>query len=265
MQSYLNLLHKIRQHGELRPNRTGTDAYSIFGHQLRINLQQGFPLLTTKKVHFPSVVHELLWFISGDTNVKYLQDNGVRIWDEWADKQGELGPVYGKQWRGWQAADGKQVDQLKQVMRSLRQDPHSRRHIIAAWNVGELDKMALAPCHILFQFYVDGKQRLSCHLYQRSADVFLGVPFNIASYSLLTMMMAHVLELQAGELLHSFGDAHLYINHLVQADEQLTRQPLSLPRLELNSKVDDIFAFTYDDITLRDYEPHPQIKAQVAV
>lgn len=281
MKEYLDLLRKVRNEGQLRPNRTGIDAYSVFGHQLRINLQRGFPLLTTKKIHFPAVVHELLWFISGKTNVRYLQDKGITIWDEWADELGRLGPIYGKQWRNWEGINGKQFDQLKNIINSLKQDPYSRRHIISAWNVAELDKMALVPCHILFQFFVGHKRNkqhnnkqptkpkevsyLHCHLYQRSADIFLGVPFNIAGYSLLTIMIAHTLGMQAGELVHSLGDVHLYNNHIDQADEQLSRKPLSLPQIELNPQVKDLFSFTYEDFKLKEYKSHPKIKASVAV
>lgn len=283
MQQYLDLLAKVRKEGELRPNRTGVPAYSIFGHQMQFDMQQGFPLLTTKKVHFSSVVHELLWFISGSTNIKYLNDNGVSIWDEWADAKGELGPVYGHQWRSWQTARGEQVDQLQQVINSLRQDPYSRRHIISAWNVGDLPDMALAPCHIMFQFNVSGGSAarenaedadsinsspqpiLSCHLYQRSADLFLGVPFNIASYSLLTILMAHTLGMRPGKFVHSFGDVHLYSNHVTQADEQLSRTPRALPQLQLVDAPQDIFAITADSLRLIDYSPLPNIKAPIAV
>ncbi len=279
MRQYLELLSKVRREGELRPNRTAVSAYSVFGHQLEIDLQQGFPLLTTKKVHFPSIVHELLWFISGSTNIKYLNENNVSIWDEWADAAGELGPVYGHQWRSWGTADGQQLDQLQQLINGLRTDPYSRRHIISAWNVGELPRMALAPCHLMFQFFVGnipqtrngsmlGKSTeptLSCHLYQRSADIFLGVPFNIASYSLLTIMLAHVLDMRPGKFIHSFGDVHLYSNHLTQADEQLSRRPKDLPRLKLDASARDIFSMTSDSIQLLDYNPLPGIKAAVSV
>ena len=277
MRQYLELLSKVRREGELRPNRTAVPTYSVFGHQLEIDLQQGFPLLTTKKVHFPSVVHELLWFISGSTNIKYLNENNVSIWDEWADAAGELGPVYGHQWRSWGTADGQQLDQLQQLINGLRADPYSRRHIISAWNVGELPRMALAPCHVMFQFFVgiparngstldkSTKPTLSCHLYQRSADLFLGVPFNIASYSLLTMMLAHVLDMRPGKFIHSFGDVHLYSNHLTQADEQLSRRPKDLPRLKLDASASDIFSMTSDSIQLLDYNPLPGIKAPIAV
>ena len=268
MRQYLDLLSKVRNEGELRPNRTGVNTYSIFGYQLRHDLGKGFPLLTTKKIHFPSVAHELLWFIKGETNIKYLNDNKISIWDEWADERGELGPVYGKQWRSWGTPQGRQIDQLKELIRGLKQDPDSRRHIISAWNPADLPDMALAPCHILFQFYVaerdDGKT-LSCHLYQRSADLFLGVPFNIASYSLLTMMLASCLGMRPGEFIHSFGDVHIYENHLTQADEQLSRTELALPQIKLNPKVTDLFSFGYEDIQLVNYHPHSLIKAEVAV
>lgn len=275
MKQYLELLRRAQTDGELRPTRTGVDAYSIFGHQLEVDLQHGFPLLTTKKIHFPSIVHELLWFIKGDTNIKYLNDNKVTIWDEWADKHGDLGPIYGKQWRSWYDADGNIVDQLSQLITALQDDPYSRRHIISAWNPGDLPKMALAPCHIMFQFFVStggssddsttANQSLSCHLYQRSADVFLGVPFNIASYSLLTIMLAHCLGMKLGKFVHSFGDAHIYANHLEQADEQLSRQPESLPQLQIDPEAKDLFSITAEDIKLTNYNPQPMIKAAVAV
>ncbi|WP_038028852.1 thymidylate synthase [Thermonema rossianum] len=263
-QQYLNLLKHILQNGTKKEDRTGTGTISVFGYQMRFDLQEGFPLLTTKKVHFKSIVHELLWFIKGDTNVRYLQENGVTIWDEWADEAGNLGPVYGKQWRSWGTADGQSIDQLKQVIEDIRRTPHSRRLLVSAWNVGELPQMALAPCHVLFQFYVaDGK--LSCQLYQRSADTFLGVPFNIASYALLTMMIAQVCGLEAHEFIWTGGDVHLYLNHLEQARLQLSRTPRPLPRVRLNPEIKDIDAFRYEDIELIGYDPHPAIKAPVSV
>ncbi len=264
MQQYLDLLARVRRNGTKRGDRTGTGTLSVFGHQMRFDLADGFPMVTTKKLHLKSIVHELLWFLAGDTNIKYLNDNGVRIWDEWADERGELGPVYGKQWRRWETADGRVIDQVKNVTDMIRTSPESRRLIVSAWNVADVDQMALPPCHCLFQFYVaDG--RLSCQLYQRSADIFLGVPFNIASYALLTMMMAQVSGLRPGEFIHSFGDTHLYLNHLDQADEQLKRRPKPLPEMRINPDVTDIFGFTYDDFELVGYEAHPHIKAQVAV
>ncbi len=264
MKVYLNLLKEVLDNGFTKSDRTGTGTRSIFGYQMRFNLAEGFPLLTTKKLHFHSIVHELLWFLSGNTNVRYLQENNVRIWNEWADADGNLGPVYGSQWRSWGTPDGGAIDQISQVVASIRNNPDSRRHIVSAWNVGDLDKMALPPCHILFQFYVaDGK--LSCQLYQRSADIFLGVPFNIASYALLTHMMAQVTGLQAGEFVHTLGDAHLYLNHLDQAKLQLERSPLALPQLKLNDSIQSLFDFTYQDIELLHYEAHPHIKAPIAV
>ena len=264
MRQYLDLLQHVLDHGSPKDDRTGTGTISCFGYQMRFDLQQGFPLLTTKKLHLKSIVYELLWFLKGDTNVKYLQEHGVRIWNEWADEAGDLGPVYGKQWISWQAADGIAVNQIAQAVEQIKSNPDSRRIIVNAWNVGDLPKMALSPCHALFQFYVaDGK--LSCQLYQRSADVFLGVPFNIASYALLTMMMAQVCNLQPGEFVHTFGDVHLYNNHLEQARLQLTRDPRPLPRLRINPEVKDIFSFQYEDFELLDYDPHPHIKAEVAV
>lgn len=264
MQTYLELLRLVRENGVRRGDRTGTGTLSLFGHQMRFGLGKGFPLLTTKKLHVKSIIHELLWFLSGDTNIAYLKANGVSIWDEWADAAGNLGPVYGAQWRSWPARDGGSIDQIAEVERALKSDPYSRRHIVTAWNPADLPRMALAPCHCLFQFYVaDG--RLSCQLYQRSADVFLGVPFNIASYALLTLMMAQVTGLEPGEFIHTFGDVHLYLNHLEQAGEQLTREPRALPHMALNPAVRSVFDFTYEDFTLTGYKPHPAIKAPVAV
>tara|TARA_B100000965_G_scaffold317186_1_gene277728 strand:- start:378 stop:1172 length:795 start_codon:yes stop_codon:yes gene_type:complete len=264
MQQYLDLLRRVRTDGVMRGDRTGTGTQSVFGHQMRFDLSEGFPCLTTKKLHLKSIVHELLWFLAGDTNIKYLKDNGVSIWDEWADANGELGPVYGHQWRSWPTPDGSTIDQIANILKSIRENPNSRRHIVSAWNVAEVDNMALPPCHCLFQFYVaDGK--LSCQLYQRSCDIFLGVPFNIASYALLTMMVAQVTGLKAGDFVHTLGDAHLYMNHLSQADEQLTRDPRPLPTMWINPEVTDLFAFTFDDFELKDYDPHPHIKAPIAV
>lgn len=264
MKPYLELLRHIIERGKEKKDRTGTGTLSTFGYQMRFNLTHGFPLVTTKKVHLKSVIYELLWMLKGETNTKYLKDNGVSIWDEWADGQGELGPVYGAQWRSWKKADGTVVDQIQQAVELLRKDPDSRRIVVSAWNVGELDKMALMPCHAFFQFYV-AKGELSCQLYQRSADVFLGVPFNIASYSLLTMMMAQVTGLKAAEFIHTFGDVHIYSNHMEQVKLQLSREPRSLPVMRLNPQVKDIFDFKYEDFTLENYDPHPAIKAPVAV
>jgi len=264
MQQYLDLLRRVRTDGIMRGDRTGTGTQSVFGHQMRFDLSAGFPCLTTKKLHLKSIIHELLWFLTGDTNIKYLNDHGVSIWDEWADENGELGPVYGHQWRSWPAPDGTAIDQISNVLKSIRDNPNSRRHIVSAWNVAEVDHMALPPCHCLFQFYVaDGK--LSCQLYQRSCDIFLGVPFNIASYALLTMMVAQVSGLKPGDFVHTLGDAHLYVNHLDQADEQLTRDPRPLPTMWINPAVTDLFAFTFEDFELRGYDPHPHIKAPIAV
>ncbi len=264
VKQYLELMRHVREHGIVKDDRTGTGTRSVFGYQMRFDLGAGFPLVTTKKLHLRSIIHELLWFLSGDTNIKYLKDNGVSIWDEWADEQGNLGPVYGYQWRSWPAADGRHIDQISQVVDQIKTNPDSRRLIVSAWNVGEIDNMALPPCHAFFQFYV-AEGRLSCQLYQRSADIFLGVPFNIASYALLTMMMAQVCDLEAGDFVHTLGDAHLYSNHLEQADEQLARQPFALPTMKINPDIKDIFAFTFDDFELRDYQCHPHIKAPVAV
>jgi thymidylate synthase len=264
MRPYLELMRRILEHGARKSDRTGTGTLSIFGAQLRFDLNAGFPLLTTKKVHLKSIVHELLWFLKGETNVRYLKENGVSIWDEWADENGELGPVYGYQWRSWPAPDGRHIDQIAQVLQQLRTNPDSRRMIVSAWNVADLDKMALMPCHAFFQFYV-ANRRLSCQLYQRSADIFLGVPFNIGSYALLTMMVAQVCNLELGDFVHTFGDTHLYLNHLDQAHEQLSREPRKLPVMKLNPAVKDLFAFKYGDFTLEDYEPHPAIRAPVAV
>jgi thymidylate synthase len=264
MQQYLDLLRKVRTEGVRKSDRTGTGTLSIFGHQMRFDLAAGFPLLTTKKLHVKSIVHELLWFLSGDTNVAYLKANGVRIWDEWADERGDLGPVYGKQWRSWAKPDGGSIDQIAEAAEALKSRPDSRRIIVSAWNPADIPDMALAPCHCLFQFYV-AEGRLSCQLYQRSADAFLGVPFNIASYALLTMMMAQVTGLEAGEFVHTFGDAHLYLNHLEQAEMQLSRTPRPLPRMEINSSVTSIFEFRFEDFALVGYNPHPHIAAPVAV
>jgi thymidylate synthase len=264
MQQYLDLLARVRRHGTERGDRTGTGTLSVFGHQMRFDLADGFPMLTTKKLHLKSIVHELLWFLAGDTNIRYLKENGVSIWDDWADSEGELGPVYGKQWRRWETPDGRVIDQISNLVEMIRRNPESRRLIVSAWNVAEVDSMALPPCHCLFQFYV-AEGRLSCQLYQRSADVFLGVPFNIASYALLTQMMAQVTGLKPGEFVHSFGDAHLYLNHLEQADLQLTRRPMALPEMRINPDVKDIFGFRYEDFELVGYEAHPHIKAPVAV
>ena len=264
MKQYLDLLRHIRTEGVFKGDRTGTGTESVFGYQMRIDLGAGFPLLTTKKLHLKSIIHELLWFLTGDTNVKALNDEGVTIWDDWADENGELGPVYGHQWRSWPATDGRGIDQIAGVIESIKTDPNSRRHIVSAWNPADVEKMALPPCHCLFQFYVlDG--HLSCQLYQRSADVFLGVPFNIASYALLTIMVAQVTDLQPGDFVHTFGDAHLYANHIEQADIQLSRQLRTLPTMTLNADITDIFGFTYGDFTLEGYQPHPHIAASIAV
>ena len=264
MKQYLDLLQHVLDNGTDKSDRTGTGTRSVFGYQMRFNLADGFPVLTTKKLHLKSIIHELLWFLAGDTNIRYLKENGVRIWDEWADENGDLGRVYGAQWRSWRGANGETVDQIANVVRQIRQTPDSRRLIVSAWNPAEVDDMALPPCPALFQFYV-ANGKLSCQLYQRSADIFLGVPFNIASYALLTMMMAQVCGLQAGEFVHTLGDAHLYQNHLEQARLQLTRDPRALPKMHINPDVRDIFAFKFDDFTLSDYDPHPHIKAEVSV
>jgi thymidylate synthase len=264
MRQYLDLMQHVLDHGVRKTDRTGTGTLSVFGHQMRFDLEEGFPLLTTKKVHLKSIIHELIWFLSGDTNIRYLKANGVSIWDDWADENGDLGPVYGAQWRSWPDGEGGSIDQIRQVIDGIRATPDSRRLIVTAWNPAEVDSQALPPCHCLFQFYVaDGK--LSCQLYQRSADIFLGVPFNIASYALLTMMMAQVTGLKAGEFVHTLGDAHLYSNHLDQARLQLSRDPRALPRMILNPEVGSIFDFVYDDFVLEGYDPHPHIKAKVAV
>jgi thymidylate synthase len=264
MKQYLDLMRHVRDHGTRKEDRTGTGTLSVFGHQMRFDLADGFPLVTTKKCHLRSIIHELLWFLKGDTNLRYLHDNNVTIWDEWADEDGNLGPVYGYQWRSWPTPDGRHIDQISEVVRQIRTTPDSRRIIVSAWNVGDIENMALPPCHAFFQFYVaDG--RLSCQLYQRSADIFLGVPFNIASYALLTLMMAQVTGLQAGDFVHTFGDAHLYLNHLEQTDLQLSREPRPLPTMRLNPDIDDLLAFSFDDFELQGYDPHPHIKAPVAV
>ena len=264
MQQYLDLMRHVRDNGAKKEDRTGTGTVSVFGHQMRFNLSEGFPLITTKKCHLKSIVHELLWFLSGDTNIKYLQDNGVRIWNEWADEAGNLGPVYGYQWRSWPTADGGHIDQISQIVKQIKESPDSRRIIVNAWNVGEIENMALPPCHMMFQFYV-ANGKLSCQLYQRSADIFLGVPFNIASYALLTMMVAQVCDLAPGDFIHTLGDAHLYSNHLEQVEEQLSRSPFPLPVLKINPEVNSIFDFKFEDFELVGYEAHPHIKATVAV
>ncbi len=264
MQQYLDLMRHVRDNGLRRTDRTGTGTISVFGYQMRFDLAEGFPVVTTKKLHLRSIIHELLWFLKGDTNIRYLKENGVSIWDEWADENGDLGPVYGSQWRSWPAPNGQKIDQISNVIEQIRTNPDSRRLIVSAWNPAEVDNMALPPCHSLFQFYVsDGK--LSCQLYQRSADILLGVPFNIASYALLTLMIAQVCDLEAGDFIHTFGDAHLYLNHLEQVDLQLSREPYPLPTMTLNPDIRSVFDFTYDDITLNDYQSHPAIKAPIAV
>ena len=264
MKQYLDLMRHVRDNGIRKEDRTGTGTVSVFGYQMRFDLAEGFPLVTTKKCHLRSIIHELLWFLRGDTNIAYLHQNNVTIWDEWADENGNLGPVYGSQWRSWPAADGRHIDQISQVVDQIRNSPDSRRIIVSAWNVGEIDGMALPPCHAFFQFYV-AEGRLSCQLYQRSADIFLGVPFNIASYALLLMMMAQVTGLEAGDFVHTFGDAHLYLNHLEQADLQLSREPRPLPVMSINPDVTNLFAFRFEDFELQGYDPHPHIKAPVAV
>ena len=264
MKQYLDLMRHVRENGVFKDDRTGTGTYSVFGYQMRFDLSEGFPLVTTKKTFLKGIIHELLWFLSGSTNIKYLVDHDVHIWDEWADEHGELGPVYGSQWRSWPGPDGKTIDQISRVVEDLKTNPDSRRHIVSAWNVAEVDEMALPPCHSLFQFYVaDG--RLSCQLYQRSADIFLGVPFNIASYALLNMMIAQVVDLEVGDFVHTLGDAHLYSNHIEQADKQLLREPRSLPSIRINSEVKDILGFKISDFELLEYDPHPGIKAPIAV
>lgn len=264
MKQYHDLLRHVLQHGVIKSDRTGTGTQSVFGYQMRFDLSEGFPVLTTKKLHLRSIIHELLWFLKGDTNIKYLHDNKVSIWDEWADENGDLGPVYGHQWRSWSTADGRTIDQISQVVEMIKNKPDSRRMMVSAWNPGDVDKMALPPCHVLFQFYV-AEGKLSCQLYQRSADIFLGVPFNIASYALLTMMMAQVTGLKPGEFVHTFGDAHIYLNHMEQVNLQLSRDFRPLPAMVINPEINDIFAFTFDDFRLEGYDPHPHIKAQVAV
>ena len=264
MKTYHDLLRHVLQHGHKKQDRTGTGTLSVFGYQMRFDLAEGFPLLTTKKVHLKSIIHELLWFLQGSTNIAYLKENGVRIWDEWADEKGNLGPVYGHQWRNWPKPDGTHIDQISQVVDSIKKNPDSRRLIVSAWNVADIEQMKLPPCHAFFQFYVaDGK--LSCQLYQRSADIFLGVPFNIASYALLTMMVAQVCNLELGDFVHTLGDAHIYMNHLDQVNEQLSRAPKALPTMQINAAVHDIFSFKFEDFTLENYDPYPAIKAQVAV
>jgi len=264
MKQYQDLMHHVLETGNQKHDRTGTGTISVFGYQMRFDLQQGFPVVTTKKLHLKSIIHELLWFLSGGTNIKYLKENGVKIWDEWADAEGNLGPVYGYQWRSWPTSDGSHIDQISQVVNQLKNNPDSRRMIVSAWNVADVNKMALPPCHCLFQFYVaDGK--LSCQLYQRSADIFLGVPFNIASYALLTLMLAQVCNLEPGDFIHTLGDAHIYNNHLEQANLQLGREPKTLPVMKINPEVKDIFSFKFEDFTLENYDPMPHIKAQVAV
>jgi len=264
MQQYLELMRHVREHGTQKTDRTGTGTLSVFGYQMRFDLNAGFPLLTTKKLHVKSIIHELLWFLQGDTNIAYLKQHGVRIWDEWANEQGDLGPVYGAQWRSWQGRDGQVIDQISQVIDQIRKTPDSRRLIVSAWNVADIDRMALAPCHTMFQFYV-AEGKLSCQLYQRSADIFLGVPFNIASYALLTMMIARVTGLGYGDFVHTLGDAHLYLNHLEQTDLQLQRQPTTLPQMKINPEVNSIFDFRFEDFELVDYHPQPHIAAPVAV
>ncbi len=264
MKQYQDLIKHVLEHGTIKTDRTGTGTTSVFGYQMRFNLQEGFPLVTTKKLHLKSIVHELLWFLKGDTNIAYLKENGVSIWDEWADKKGNLGPVYGYQWRSWPTADGKHIDQISQLIEQIKNNPDSRRLIVSAWNVGEIENMALPPCHAFFQFYVANK-KLSCQLYQRSADTFLGVPFNIASYALFTLMVAQVCGLEPGDFIHTFGDAHIYSNHMEQVSLQLSREPKKLPVMKINQEVKDIFDFKFEDFTLEGYDPHPAIKGKVAV
>ena len=264
MKQYLDLLDHVLKNGTKKMDRTGTGTISVFGYQMRFNLQDGFPLLTTKKLHLKSIIHELLWFISGDTNIRYLNENGVKIWNEWADKDGNLGPVYGYQWRSWPAADGKKIDQLTEAINAIKKSPDSRRIIVSAWNVGEIEKMALPPCHVMFQFYVAGG-KMSCQLYQRSCDIFLGIPFNIASYALLTLMVAQVTGLKPGDFIHTLGDAHIYLNHIEQVKLQLTREPYPLPAMIINPSVNDIFKFRYEDFTLENYTAHPHIKGDISV
>lgn len=264
MKQYLDLLDHVIKNGTEKKDRTGTGTISVFGYQMRFKLEDGFPLLTTKKLHIKSIIHELLWFISGDTNIRYLNENGVKIWNDWADKDGNLGPVYGYQWRSWQASGGKKIDQLLDVISSIKKTPDSRRHIVSAWNVGDIEKMALPPCHLMFQFYV-ARGKLSCQLYQRSADIFLGVPFNIASYSLLTLMVAQATGLKPGDFVHTFGDAHIYLNHIEQVKFQLTREPYKLPGMVINPDVTDILKFRYEDFSLTDYVSHPHIKGDISV
>ena len=264
MRQYLDLLERVLEEGVVKEDRTGTGTKSVFGHQMRFDLSKGFPLLTTKKIHLKSIIHELLWFLKGETNVKYLQENGVRIWNEWASETGELGPIYGYQWRSWPSIGGKKLDQISQVLSSLKNNPDSRRHIVSAWNVGEIENMALPPCHILFQFYV-ANGKLSCQLYQRSADIFLGVPFNIASYAILMQMMAQELNLELGDFVHTLGDAHIYLNHLEQVKLQLTREPFALSTMKLNPEIKSVFDFKFEDFTLENYQAHPHIKGAIAV
>ena len=264
MQQYLDLMRHVRDEGVFKPDRTGTGTYSVFGHQMRFDLSKGFPAVTTKKLHLKSIIHELLWFLSGNTNIAYLKENGVSIWNEWADEKGELGPVYGYQWRSWPTGDGRHIDQIQQLMTQLKESPDSRRHIVSAWNVACIEEMALPPCHTMFQFYI-AEGKLSCQLYQRSADIFLGVPFNIGSYALLTMMMAQVLGLKPGDFVHTFGDAHLYSNHMNQVDEMLSRSTFDLPTLQINPQVQSLFDFVYDDFELQNYQSHGPISAPVAV
>ncbi len=264
MKQYLDLLSHVMEKGEEKSDRTGTGTKSVFGYQIRFDLSEGFPVLTTKKLHLRSIIYELLWFLQGNTNTKYLNDNGVKIWNEWAGPDGELGKIYGYQWRSWTASDGKHIDQISQVIESIKKNPDSRRHIVSAWNVGDLDQMNLPPCHVLFQFYV-ANGKLSCQLYQRSADIFLGVPFNIASYAMLLKMVAQVTDLEPGDFVHTLGDAHIYLNHIEQVKLQLSREPRKLPQMDINKNVKDIFSFTFEDFQLRDYDPHPHIKGDIAI